>query len=148
MRRMWILAIFLSFVCAHAQADTSPTRIGEPKNTCQKFTMCATQTIAGVCDVDGDTTSDEIVLNVFGRWSRFTFFGNASTGTPWSCDVFGNNGGFDAEGGDGVQLNTTALTNLNESITLREGDFGFIWVNCSSITTNTIITVNACPSNR
>ena len=145
--KKWLLAsLFLSFMCVHAWGDTDPTRI-VTEGTCQKLTMCAAQTATGVCTVL-PASGDERVLRPFGRWSRFTFFGNESVDTPWSCDVFGNNTGYDLESGDGVQLNTASITNANESITVYNGDFGFIWINCSVIETSVTMTVNACPSNR
>lgn len=141
-----------ALVCAyalaptHARADTPAIRIGEPKNNCQQFTLCNEQTATGVCTVL-PASGDEIVLKTFGMYSALTFFGNQSTGA-FSCHIFGNVNGYDAESGDGVQLSTTAITESNEAISLNGGNFGFIWASCSAIGTDVILTVTACPSSR
>ena len=146
MRRHWILAICLSFVCAHAQADTAPIPIGDEKNTCQQFTMCAAQTLVGDCTVL-PASGDEIVLETFGRWSSLTFYANQSVGA-YSCVVHSNASGHDAETGDFVLLSSTPLSGSNESISLNGGNFGYIWINCPTIGTSVTVTLNACPSNR
>lgn len=138
-----ILILALSLICARAWADTAPTRTSTV-GACGVFVMCLPQTIAGVCDIDGDTTGDKIVLSALG-YSKLTFFSNGSVDNPWVCNVFGNDSGYDAESGDGVQLNTTALSNTQEAITLAGGNFNRVWVNCSTVTTSALVTVHACP---
>jgi hypothetical protein len=109
--------------------------------------MCDVQTATGDCDVDKDGTGDEIVLNTFGMFSSFTFYGNQSVGA-FSCVVHSNATGHDAESGSFVLLSSTPLSDGNPAITINGGNFGRIWMNCTSIATSVIITVNACPSNR
>jgi hypothetical protein len=111
--------------------------------------MCAAQTATGDCDANSDGTGEILVLPVFAKWSSFTFYSNQSVGAPYTCTVHSNNNGHDAEAGDFVVISGGgALTDTNESISLNGGNFGFIWINCSAITTSVTITVNACPSNR
>jgi hypothetical protein len=109
--------------------------------------MCDVQTATGDCDVDKDGTGDEIVLNTFGLYSSFTFYGNQSVGA-FSCVVHSNATGHDVESGSFVLLSSTPLSDGNPAITINGGNFGYIWMNCTSIATSVIITVNACPSNR
>jgi hypothetical protein len=109
--------------------------------------MCDAQTAAGDCDTNQDGTGDEIVLNAFGMFSSFTFYGNQSVGA-FSCVVHGNATGHDAESGSFVLVSSTPLSDSNPSITINDGNFGRIWINCTSIATNVTITVNSCPSNR
>jgi len=109
--------------------------------------MCNAQTLVGDCTVL-PASGDEIVLPVFAAGSSLTFFGNQSVGTPYNCNVHGNNTGHDAEAGDFIKLTTTPLSDTQESITLADGMFGHVWLNCSTITTSVTITVNVCPANR
>lgn len=148
MKRMWFLVLFLTFVwqmvgVAPARADISPASI-KIYGQCVSFTLCNAQTVTGDCTSGGD----EIVLDVFGKWSSLTFFSNKSVGSPYSCAVHGNNDGHDAESGDFVKLNDTQLTATDEAISLNGGNFGHIWISCGTITTSVTITVNACPSSR
>lgn len=147
MKSFWILAFVLSLACASAHADTSPTPIGDAKNTCQQFMMCDAQTATGDCDVDKDGTGDEIVLTTFGRWSSLTFYANLSVGA-YSCVVHSNADGHDAQSGSYVLLSSTPLSSSNESISLNGGNFGVVWINCATIGTSATVTVNACPSSR
>lgn len=140
MRKFWFVILALSFICAHARGDTTPDTIGVPRNHCIKFLLCDAETDTGVCKSGGD----ELVLEVLDKWTRFTFYSNQSVDSPYSCHIYSNNMGHDAESGDGIQVTSTPLTEDDEAITLSNVDFGCIWVNCSEITTNVTITVNAC----
>lgn len=146
MKRLLIVLLALSFYNAPARGDTEAALV-TTNGQCAQHLMCDAQTATGVCTVL-PASGDERTLFVFGKWSRMTFFGNGSVGTPWTCDVMGNMGGYDAESGDGVKLNTTSLSNTQEAITLREGDFGYVWVTCPTIGTSVTITVSVCPSSR
>jgi len=104
--------------------------------------MCDAETDLGVCMNSGGT--DELVLEVFDKWTRFTFYSNQSVGAKWNCHIFSNNLGYDVESGDGIQVTADPLTEDDEAITLSNVDFGFIWANCDDIDTSVTITVNAC----
>jgi len=144
---MFFLVVSFLLVCALAHADTPPTRVGEAKNTCQKYTMCAAQTATGDCDDEQDGGGDEIVLDVFGRWSSFTFYGNQSIGS-YSCVIHSNAYGHDVESGSYTLLSSTPLSSSNQTISLNGGNFGYIWVNCTTIATSVVVTLNACPASR
>lgn len=149
MKTLWlwlVLILALSFISAPARADTEPTRFGTTDGNCNKYIMCAAQTATGICDTVGDGTGDEIVLVPYGKWSRFTFYSNESAAAH-TCLVESNNTGWDADN-DAIVISTTALTATNDLITVFNGDFGALWINCSAITTSVTITVNACSSSR
>ncbi len=140
MRKFLLIGFALSLVCAHAQADTIPDTVGVPRSHCIKKLMCDAETVTGVCTKGGD----EIVLEVLDKWTRFTFYANQSVGTPYSCHIYSNNLGYDAESGDGIRVTSSPLTEDDQAITLSNADFGFIWANCDTIETSVTITVNAC----
>ena len=148
MERLWLLILFLAFVCVPApmHADTEPALL-KAVGVCESRELCSAQTATGDCTVE-PATGDELVLKMFGKYSSLTFFSNESVGAPYVCDVHGNRGGHDAESGDFVLLTSTPLSDTNESISLNGGNVGHIWVNCSTITTSVTVTVNACPANR
>ena len=149
MKRFYLL--LLACVCewalapALARADTEPALLNQ-NGQCAQFAMCAAQTATGDCTVS-PATGDERILNVFGKWSSFTFYGNQSV-DAFSCVVHSNATGHDAESGAFVLISSTPISDSNKAITINGGNFGHIWMNCTSITTSATITVNACPGNR
>ena len=148
MKRLWLLVLFLAFAClpAPVRADTEPVLL-KAVGACESRELCSAQTATGDCTVE-PAGGDEIVLKVFGKYSSLTFFSNESVGAPYACGGHGNRGGHDLESGDFVLLTSTALSDVNESLSLNGGNFGHIWINCSAITTSVTVTVNACPANR
>lgn len=105
----------------------------------QTGTLCSAEDTTGAC-----ASTDEIVLDLRGKWS-IAFYGNQSSATTYTCNVFSNDVGYDASSGEGQQMNASALTQSNQYLAL-EGLMGYVWINCTTITGGTVtVTYIAVP---
>jgi hypothetical protein len=134
----WIV-LFLVCLPVLALADTAPetTRIN---NRCTEYRLCDAKSGTGICT---DTANaDEQIMHI-GLPAEYMFDAVNSTSTNYSCNIFTNRTGFDADNSSD-QVNTTAISD-EAPVYLMRALFRYLWINCSTNDNNTVtIDVEVC----
>jgi hypothetical protein len=136
-----VLAILLGLMLpTMAWADRAPLDQKTLAHGAVTGTLCKAEVSTGDC-ADGD----EIVLDARG-FQSITFFSGDSTDDTYACDVIMNATGHDAAAtaGEGQDITASQITDSNEILSIA-APLGFLWVNCTTITTSVTITYVALP---
>jgi hypothetical protein len=137
---MKALALALLLLAAPALADNPPLSafVYGPNAEVKGGTLCSAQTATSTgCTGTVNGVSDQLVADLRG-YSSVAFYGNQSTATGYTCDVYTSDNGYDADSGVGQDRSTTALSVTQEAIVL-DGALAFAWIECSAIADNSVI---------
>ena len=126
-------------VCSFA-ADEIP---GSRTRSGSSFVMCDAQTVAGICDSNGQNTGSDEYARVDG-FDTITFF-LTETGTGSSCDIYATSKNDDIPGIANLdtgtasnKINSVALTLTQDKISFT-GSFYYAWVHCTSVGSTTTV---------
>jgi hypothetical protein len=135
MKRL-LFSLFL--LASPAWADNPPLNqqvFSGPAGITKVGTLCSAQT-ATATGCTGGPGGDELVADLRG-FTSIALFSNQSTSATYTCDAFVSDNGYDGDSGVGTDRTTTSLSNTQESVTI-DGATGFLWIECTTITGNSV----------
>jgi hypothetical protein len=104
-----------------------------------RVTMCNQASgETGVCTDTGVISGGTARVHRFNGMYATTHFGTQSTATTYSCDLYGNDTGYDADAADRQVLNSTSLSQTNQAISF-DGLFDYVWWECTAVTGGTVV---------